>query len=298
MSQKSFSVIIPSFNSEKTIGATLDSIIEQNYDNELIQILVVDDGSTDNTKQVVEEKIKKFKGIEYHKKKNAHWGSVINYARKNRLVKNDIVSILDSDDFYTKNCFQIINDKIQQSDLFVGSFRRWDGKKMKIKLYPYYFIFKRKLTNKNQMHSPFCLPLVYFMKKEIFYQLNDIEEGMAFQDPDYSSQIIKNSKSLIFSPKTIGLYYYNREGNSVSQPWNQKRMMSDYIACKKAISNGGQEVVSFRLTCRKFRQELDKAQLKFEIDRKFKFKTIPLLVRWIYWLIHIFACNKYFVYTK
>lgn len=298
MKNKTFTIIIPSYNSEKTIESTINSIVNQNYDKNLIQVLVIDDGSTDNTGLILKEKFEGIINIEYHKKENGQWGSVINYVIKNKLAKNDIVSILDSDDFYTENCFKIIDSKIADLDLFVGSFRRWDGNKKRLKLYPYYFFFKRKLKNKNQMHSPFCLPLIYFVKKEVFYETNNITEGIAYQDPDFISQLVNNSKSLIFSPKTIGLYYYNREGNSISQSWNQKRMLSDYNACRKAILNEGQEIVSYRLNQKEFRRELDKSNLKFEIKRKFKFKNIPLCVRWIYWIIHITVCKKYFIYTK
>lgn len=296
MQNKSFTIIIPSYNSEATIEATLNSIVAQEYDKKLIQVLVIDDGSTDNTKSIIDHKFKSILNIEYHNKKNGQWGSVINYVKNNKLAKNDIVSVLDSDDFYTKKCLKIINKKINNFDLFVGSFNMWDGTKKKLKVYPYYFIFKRILNDKRKMHSPICLPLIYFSKKEVFYQLEDITEGIPFQDPDYASQLIKNSKSLIFSGKTTGLYYYNRAGNSVSETWDQKRMLSDFKACEKAILNDAQEIVSFHLIQKKFRNEIDKGQIKFEIKRKFSFKYIPFCVRWIYWLMHNWNCKKYFVY--
>ncbi|MGL5591041.1 MAG: glycosyltransferase family 2 protein [Metamycoplasmataceae bacterium] len=298
MSNKSFTVIIPSYNSSKTILSTIDSIASLDYDKTLIQILVIDDGSTDNIKPLIENNFKGILNIEYHMKTNGQWGSVINYVIKNKLARNDIISILDSDDFYTKNCFKLINEKIQNNDLFIGSFRKWDGSKKRLKQYPYYLLFKRKLTNKNQMNTPYCLPLIYFVKNQVFYKTKFLTEGIPCQDADYASQLVKNSQSLIFSPKTIGLYYYNREGNSISQSWDQRRMMNDYIACKKAIENNAQEIVSYRLNQKQFRRELDKSELKFVIERKFKFKAIPLIVRWIYWLIHFAVCQKYFIYEK
>ncbi|MGL5617866.1 MAG: glycosyltransferase family 2 protein [Metamycoplasmataceae bacterium] len=298
MPNKSFTIIIPSYNSSKTILSTLDSIVSLNYDKSLIQVLVIDDGSTEDIQPLIKERFKDILNIEYHMKSNGQWGSVINYVIKNKLAKNDIISILDSDDFYTKNCFKLINNKIKDNDLFVGSFRKWDGTKRRLKQYPYYLLFKRKLANKYQMNTPYCLPLIYFVKKEIFYQTKFITEGIACQDADYASQLVKNSKTLIFSPKTTGLYYYNREGNSISQSWDQKRMMNDYTACKKAIENDAQEIVSYRLNQKQFRRELDKSQLKFEINRKFKFKAIPFAVRWIYLIIHFIVCKKYFIHVK
>ena len=47
------SIIIPSYNSESFISATLDSLISQNLDN--CEVIVVNDGSTDNTETIVQK---------------------------------------------------------------------------------------------------------------------------------------------------------------------------------------------------------------------------------------------------
>ena len=49
------SIIVPVFNEEKYISTTLDSIINQNFDD--YEVIVVDDGSTDDTCKIVEEKL-------------------------------------------------------------------------------------------------------------------------------------------------------------------------------------------------------------------------------------------------
>ena len=57
------SVIVPVFNLEKYVIRTLDSIINQTYKD--IEIIVVDDGSTDNTGEIVEVYAKKYFDIDY-----------------------------------------------------------------------------------------------------------------------------------------------------------------------------------------------------------------------------------------
>ena len=59
------SIIMPAYNCGDFIGITLDSVINQIYQN--WELLVVDDCSTDNTSQVVKEYIKKDNRIKYHK---------------------------------------------------------------------------------------------------------------------------------------------------------------------------------------------------------------------------------------
>ena len=58
-----FSIIIPTFNSSKYIKNTLESVINQTYKN--YEIIIVDDGSIDNTKNVIYEFFKSANNIKY-----------------------------------------------------------------------------------------------------------------------------------------------------------------------------------------------------------------------------------------
>ncbi len=62
------SVIIPAYNAEKYIGKCLDSVLVQTMDD--FEVLVINDGSTDNTNAVVKEYVKKHGRIRYIKQKN------------------------------------------------------------------------------------------------------------------------------------------------------------------------------------------------------------------------------------
>jgi len=291
---KSFSIIIPMFNAEKFIENCLNSIISINYNHDLIQVLIIDDGSTDNSKNVIKHYLEKYNFFQYYEKENGQWGSVINYVKNNKLAKNDYISILDSDDMFTKESLNILNDVNKDKDLIVSSFARWNGKKITTKIRPYWFLFKKEIMDKRQMHSPYCLPLICFSKKEIFYSLKDIKEKTAYQDPDYFSQLVKNSQSLIFTRKITGLYYFNREGNSIAQSWDDKRYKAEIYACNKCIENNAQEIVSFRLNSKKMRELMKENNDYFYINRKFSFKWFPIYIRWIYNLIYLIFNKKYF----
>jgi len=57
MNEEKISVIVPTYNNENSIRRCIDSIINQNYKN--LEIIVINDGSTDNTKNILEEYKKK-----------------------------------------------------------------------------------------------------------------------------------------------------------------------------------------------------------------------------------------------
>lgn len=89
------SVIMPAYNCERFIGITLDSVINQTYQN--WEVIVVDDGSTDNTAEIVQDYIIKDNRIRYHKlEKNL--GAAIARNRAIDLAKGKYMAFLDSDD--------------------------------------------------------------------------------------------------------------------------------------------------------------------------------------------------------
>ena len=296
---KSFSIIIPSFNSMSYIKATIDALVALDYDKNLIEVIIVDDGSTDDSFNYINNLISPYPWIKQIHKPNSNWGGVLNYVKKHHLIKHEIVSVLDSDDQYLGHTLKLVDQKIGDHDIFAGAFYRFNGHKKTRKFRPYWFFFKRVLTNKKQMHSPYCLPLPYFFKSDLFNQLEDLRENVAFQDPDFLSQMIQKANSLIFSKKAVGLYYYKRPNNSRSVEWDyEKRFEPELYACYRLIANGASECVSYRLNVKSFAKLAAKQQIRFEIPENLQFKWFPWFLRWIYWLIFLIKQKKFFKKVK
>lgn len=88
------SVIIPTYNHARFISSAIDSVLEQTYKN--VEIIVVDDGSTDNTKQILEPYIEANK-ILYYYQTNKGAPAARNYGIK--IAKGKFIKFLGSDDF-------------------------------------------------------------------------------------------------------------------------------------------------------------------------------------------------------
>ena len=73
---KKVSIIVPCYNVEKYIERCLNSLINQEYKN--IEILCIDDGSKDNTKEIIENFLEKDKRIQYFYKENGGLSSARN----------------------------------------------------------------------------------------------------------------------------------------------------------------------------------------------------------------------------
>ena len=93
------SIVMPAYNSEKTIIKSIKSILDQSYHN--WELLIVDDGSTDKTEKIVLDCIKKDKRIKLIKNN----GKGVSSARNAGIDKSEgeYICFLDSDDLYSKH---------------------------------------------------------------------------------------------------------------------------------------------------------------------------------------------------
>lgn len=93
-----FSVVIPTYNRAQLVSRAIKSVLSQTYPH--FEVIVIDDGSTDNTEQVVSSL--KDSRISYVKKENGERGAARNYGVARSM--GDYVTFLDSDDMMYREC--------------------------------------------------------------------------------------------------------------------------------------------------------------------------------------------------
>lgn len=106
------SVIIPVYNVEKYLRECLDSIANQTLDD--IQVLMIDDGSTDNSAQICKEYANKYDGFEYHYKENGGTATARNVGLNN--AKGEYIGFVDSDDYIEPDMFEKMYCVAQKDD--------------------------------------------------------------------------------------------------------------------------------------------------------------------------------------
>lgn len=95
MKKSLVSVVIPTYNRAKELNRAIKSVLKQTYKK--WELIIVDDGSTDDTKKVVQNYMKKYKKkIKYLYQRNKGQGAARNYGIKR--AKGEFIAFLDSDD--------------------------------------------------------------------------------------------------------------------------------------------------------------------------------------------------------
>lgn len=117
---KLISVIVPVYNVEKYLERCLNSIINQTYKN--LQIIVVDDGSTDSSGKICDQYKEKDERIQVIHKKNGGLSDARNQGLK--IATGEYIGFVDSDDYIAQDMFETLYNAIEKynADISIVSF--------------------------------------------------------------------------------------------------------------------------------------------------------------------------------
>ena len=172
------SVIIPIYNAERFIKACVESVMSQTFTN--IEIILVNDGSTDNSLLICEELAKSANNIFVINQKN----SGVSFARNVGIkhAKGKYITFLDADDKLTENAIKALVDKAEKSDfdMIIGKMSKnetlpicvFEGEQFLVKVlednsigyYAYRILYKREFVRGVKFMDGFvCAEDSYFV---------------------------------------------------------------------------------------------------------------------------------------
>lgn len=211
-------VIVPAYNVEKYIEKCLASLVNQTYKN--LKILVVNDGSTDNTKQIIEKYEKEYENLKLLNKKNGGLSSARNFGLKN--TKTKYVTFVDGDDYLELNTYELIMKKIEEekTDLGIFNFKKvYSQKIINSKL-------DEKIYNKNFLKYLFSKSIEadivvwnkifktdIILKNQIYF-----ENRAYFEDTGFIFRYLYFIKKV--SLVELPLYNYIQRENSITKKFN------------------------------------------------------------------------------
>lgn len=111
-SNEMVSVIVPIYNVEKYIGKCIQSILDQTYEN--IEVILVDDGTPDNSNEICDSYAEKDSKVKVVHKKNEGVSVARNTGLK--LAKGKYIIFVDGDDWLEKDCVEYMVDLIESTE--------------------------------------------------------------------------------------------------------------------------------------------------------------------------------------
>ena len=225
------SIIIPVYNAEMFIRRCLDSILSQTYKN--YEVLVVNDGSTDSTEEIVQQYISKYHFIKLINQKNKRAAA----ARNNgiRHAKGEYIAFIDADDFIHKSYLEILYDNLVTYGAEVSTCKFYCSSKDEFKTLdlkqnnPYLrtnieVMYECCDINKTAITSPWCK--IY--KKSLFDGI-EYPEGRTYEDLATTHKVLYRAKKIVTTD--LELYcYYNTEESVVHGRYTYLNFYSENVA--------------------------------------------------------------------
>lgn len=238
------SIIVPAYNEERTIKKTMKSILDLDYPSDKIELIVINDGSKDRTKDMVEQVIRynPNRNIILVNQKNQGKGRAMNHALE--IAKGEFFVCLDADSFVDKDALKLMipvfdEDKRIASVLPCMKIKNPTSLLQKIQWTEYLvnFMYKRLMGKLDCIHvtpGPFA---VY--RKEVIKKLGGFNENNLTEDLEICLRLQKNHYRIVqllnamvytVGPSTFQQFYKQRNR------W-YKGSLLNAIAYRKMIFN-------------------------------------------------------------
>ena len=235
-------VIVPVYNVENYLEKCLDSLINQTYKN--LEIIVINDGSTDNSGEICQEYAQKDNRIVYIEKENGGLSDARNVGLDK--MTGSYVTFIDSDDWIEQDYIETLYKKIveYQADISVGNYYSYNedeetyyfhiyGDSYYEKVYDNISIFEN-LYESQEMKS-FALISAWgkLYKAKLFDYLR-FDKGKLGEDGYFNQKMYLSVNKVVYLNK--GLYAYRQRSGSITNTWTEKWMHALVDAMSERIT--------------------------------------------------------------
>lgn len=221
--RKKIVVVVPVYNVEKYIKKCVNSLLNQNYSN--YEIVLVDDGSTDESGKICDEYDCANYNVHAFHKKNGGLSDARNYAIKK--VSGDYIIFIDSDDYVENNLLEYMGEYINSEDVDIVVSPLYDEKENSSKYVKERFtddfqVFDaeealEKMNYQNLFSTSACAKLI---KMDLIKKFS-FPNGMLYEDLATMFKIVGEANRIVVLDKP--LYHYVQHNGSIRfSKWSSK----------------------------------------------------------------------------
>lgn len=225
------SVIVPVYNVEDYLEKCLESLVNQDFEN--YEIIIVNDGSPDNSQHIIDKYVKNYPNlIRGYKKENGGLSSARNYGIKK--AKGEYIVFVDSDDYVTQNYLSALYNEATSKDYDIVAcniIKKNNSNEEVLKCY----IDKNNTPTKNLLLSlPTACNKIYkiklFVENKIYYP-----EKIFYEDLATTGRLLVCANKVTYINQD--LYYYIERDSSIMHQTKYNPKMSDIFKSLEILTN-------------------------------------------------------------
>lgn len=216
------SVIVPVYNVEKYLAKCLESLVSQTINP--IEIIVINDGSTDSCKNIIDEYVKRYPNMVHgYDKINGGLSDARNFGLQ--YCSGEYVGFLDSDDYVTPNIYEklYIQAKLNDSDIVACDYYKvYSGKQVLVKA-------KKADTKKEMLIEPLAAAWNKIYKKDILINSKiTFPRGLIYEDTEFYCKLIPFINKIDYVPEAL-VFYVQREGSIANTQGRQTEQIINIL---------------------------------------------------------------------
>lgn len=226
------SIIMPVYNASKYLYDSIDSILKQSFSD--FELIIINDGSIDNSLDIINNFIKKDNRISVFTIKNAGVSNARNIGLDH--AKGEYILFVDSDDTVDSDFIKYMYDSISTSDLAIcGYYNYFTDRKIPI-------VFNSKISNINDLQlailtnniiGGFCCNKMF--KRKIIYKYNLRFNTNIFICEDLLFVFQYISKITCYNYISIPLYNYRMRKSSATMSKNYNRCLTELLSYEEIV---------------------------------------------------------------
>lgn len=232
---KLLTIVVPTYNMEAYLNRCLDSLLVSDDQMQLLEVLVINDGSKDNSSAIAHEYEEKYPNtFRVIDKENGNYGSCINRGLKEATGK--YIKVLDADDWFDTTVFAEFITILQNSnaDLIISDFSEVDENGNITKEHKYKIDNSEKIDKNPQLFDIWMHAVTYKTNnlRLINYQQT---EGISYTDQEWIFHPMVTIKSIKGFEKSLYQYLVGRAGQTVDMNVWHRNMSHEIKTLKNRI---------------------------------------------------------------
>lgn len=232
------SILVPIYNVEKYLRQCLDSLVNQTLKE--IEIICLNDGSTDSSPDIIKEYAKNDSRIIIVNKKNSGYGDSMNKGLKK--ATGEYIGIVESDDYIELNAFERLYDLASRFDADVvrGNYFYFKGGENEKYCYVDSHDTNRIVDPASRTWIFYQAPAIWSaIYKRDFIKKNNISflptPGASYQDTGFNFKVWATTHKAVFTDEAFLHYRLDNESSSVNNPGKIFNVCKEYAEIEKYL---------------------------------------------------------------
>lgn len=223
-----FDIIVPIYNIGEYLEKGLENLRKQTYTN--FKVLMIDDGSTDNSAKIAKSFVKSDDRFYYFFKENGGLSDARNFGISK--TSQEYVLMMDGDDFLDQECLKVLSNELELNRVDVLEFNGYLYENDRIiDIFNKHYTVNRKIisgkdflvenVNSGCMYSAVCFKAI---RRDFLLNLNFKFENLLHEDELWTPQLYLSARSIKYINNKL-YYYVQREGSIMHQSDKTKNVI-------------------------------------------------------------------------